>query len=76
MLGVYLPKEEDVGLGMELGYAKSCSKYILLVIPDEYYGKPINLMSWGVCDNVIKMSALKDFDFNNPRFGFYDGAVY
>ena len=76
MLGVYLPDEEDVGLGMELGYALSRGKFILLVIPDEYYGKPINLMSWGVCDNAIKISDLKDYDFNNPRFGFYDGAVY
>lgn len=76
MLGVYLPSEEDVGLGMELGYAQSQGKYILLVIPDEEYGQAINLMSWGVCDNVIKLSDLKDFDFNHPRFGFYDGAVY
>ena len=76
MLGVYLPEEEDVGLGMELGYALSQGKYILLVIPDEDYGKPINLMSWGVCDNVIKISELKGFDFNRPRFNFYDGAVY
>ena len=76
MLGVYLPDEEDVGLGMELGYAMGKGKYILLVIPDEYYGQPINLMSWGVADSVIKMSELKDFDFNNPRFSFYDGAVY
>lgn len=76
MFGVYIPDEEDVGLGMELGYAQGQGKYVLLVIPDEFYGKPINLMSWGVADNVIKMSELKDFDFNHPRFNFYDGAVY
>lgn len=76
MLGVYLPKQEDVGLGMELGYAQGQGKYILLVIPDEHYGEPINLMSWGVADSVIKMSELQDFDFNKPRFTFYDGAVY
>ena len=76
MIGVYLPEEEDVGLGMELGYALSQGKFILLVIPDEDYGKPINLMSWGVCDNAIKMSELADYDFNRPRYGFYDGAVY
>lgn len=75
-IGVYLPEEEDVGLGMELGYASSQGKYILLVIPDEDYGKAINLMSWGVCDNAIKISELKDFDFNKPRFDFYDGGVY
>lgn len=76
MLGVYVPDEEDVGLGMELGYAQGQGKYILLVIPDEFYGNPINLMSWGVADNIIPMSKLKDFNFNQPRFGFYDGAVY
>lgn len=76
MLGVYLPEEEDVGLGMELGYAMSQGKYVLLVIPDEDFGKPINLMSWGVCDNAIKISELKNFNFNKPRFGFYEGAVY
>ena len=76
MIGVYLPEEEDVGLGMELGYAMSQGKYIVLVIPDEDYGKPINLMSWGVCDNAIKISELKDFDFDKARFSFYDGAVY
>ncbi|BDR61125.1 nucleoside 2-deoxyribosyltransferase [Lactobacillus xylocopicola] len=76
MIGVYLPEEEDVGLGMELGYAMAQGKYILLVVPDEDYGKPINLMSWGVCDNAIKISELQGFDFNKPKFNFYDGAVY
>lgn len=76
MLGVYLPNSEDVGLGMELGYALSQGKYILLVIPDELYGQSINLMSWGVCDSAIKMSELANFDFNHPRYQFYDGAVY
>ena len=76
MIGVYLPDEEDVVLGMELGYAMSQGKYIVLVIPDEDFGKSINLMSWGVCDNAIKISELKDFDFNKPTFNFYDGGVY
>ncbi|RMC38662.1 MULTISPECIES: nucleoside 2-deoxyribosyltransferase [unclassified Lactobacillus] len=76
MIGVYLPDEEDVGLGMELGYAMSQGKYIVLVIPDEDFGKSINLMSWGVCDNAIKISELKNFDFNKPTFNFYDGGVY
>lgn len=75
-LGVYLPDEEDVGLGMELGYAHSHGKFVLLVIPDEDYGKPINLMSWGVADAVIRISELKDFNFDSPSFNFYDGAVY
>ena len=75
-LAVYLPDDEDVGIGFELGAAYELGKYNLLVIPDEQFGKPINLMSWYAADNVIKMSQLKDFDFNNPTFNFYDGAVY
>ena len=75
-LAVYVPSEEDPGMGMELGVAYQLGKYNLLVIPDEEYGDSINLMSWLAADNVIKMSELKDFDFNNLTFNFYDGAVY
>lgn len=75
-LGVYLPDEEDVGLGMELGYAHAHGKFVLLVIPDEDFGKPINLMSWGVADAIIPISKLKDFNFDAPSFNFYEGAVY
>ena len=75
-IAVYLPNEEDVGQGFELGVAYQLGKYKLLVIPDEQFGEPINLMSWLAADNVIKMSQLKDFDFNNLEFNFYEGAVY
>lgn len=73
---VYLPQEEDIGIGCEISWAHSLGKYVLLVIPDDQWGEPINLMSWGFADNVIKLSKLKDFDFNNLTFDFYDGAVY
>lgn len=76
MLGIYVPDEEDIGLGIELGYAHSNGKFVLLVIPNEDYGKKINLMSWGICDAVIKLSELKTYDFNKPRFNFYDGPTY
>ena len=75
-LCTYIPDEEDIGCGVELGLAKSLGKYIVLVIPDEDYGKPINLMSWGVADTAIKMSDLEAFDFNKPEYSFYEGAVY
>lgn len=75
-LDVYIPEEEDVGLGVEIGYAHNLGKYVLLVIPDEDYGKPINLMSWGFADNVIKMSALKSFDFDQLTYDYYAGSVY
>ena len=76
LLAVYIPKEEDVGMGVELGMASALGKHILVVIPDEDWGKPINLMSWGIADQFIKMSELASFDFNKPSFNFYDGAVY
>lgn len=75
MLGVYLPTSEDAGLGVELGYAMAMGKYVVLVVPDGEFDKPINLMSWGAADTVVKMSELKDFDFNNPRVNIYSGGV-
>ncbi|WP_251575374.1 nucleoside 2-deoxyribosyltransferase [Limosilactobacillus agrestimuris] len=76
LLAIYIPNEEDVGMGVELGMASALGKHILVVIPDEDWGKPINLMSWGIGDQFIKMSELTTFDFNKPTFNFYDGAVY
>ena len=76
LLAVYIPEEEDIGMGVELGMAQALGKYITVVIPDEDYGKPLNLMSWGIADNFIKMSELVDYDFNKPGFDFYAGAVY
>ena len=75
-LAVYIPDEEDVGMGTEIAWAKAHGKYVLLVIPDEEWGKSINLMSWGFADNAIKMSELASFNFNQPSFNFYEGAVY
>ncbi|KRN58795.1 nucleoside 2-deoxyribosyltransferase [Limosilactobacillus secaliphilus] len=76
VLAVYLPSAEDVGMGVELGMARTLGKYNLVVIPDEEWGKPLNLMTFGAADNFIKMSELADFNFNQLGFGFYDGAVY
>ncbi|MEY8441524.1 nucleoside 2-deoxyribosyltransferase [Lactobacillaceae bacterium 24-114] len=76
LLAVYVPNEEDVGMGVELGMASALGKFILVAIPDEDWGKPINLMSWGIGDQFIKLSELEQFDFNKPAFNFYDGAVY
>lgn len=75
-VAIYLPHQEDIGMGVELGVAYQLGKYNLLVIPDEQFGEPINLMSWLAADNTIKLSQLKDFDFNNLEFNFYDGEVY
>ena len=76
LLAVYIPEEEDVGMGVELGMARALGKYIMVVIPDEDFGKPINLMSWGIADNFIKMSELPNYDFNKLSYNFYDGGVY
>ena len=51
-------------------------KYIMVVIPDEDFGKPINLMTWGIADNFIKMSDLAKFNFNQPSYNFYEGSIY
>lgn len=75
-LAVYIPSEEDSGLAFEIGYAAAIQKPVIMVIPDEEFGNPINLMPWGGADNVIKMSGLKDYDFNMPQFDFYRGGVY
>ncbi|WP_242362780.1 nucleoside 2-deoxyribosyltransferase [Limosilactobacillus antri] len=76
VLAVYIPEEEDVGMGVELGMANALGKYITVVIPDEDFGKPINLMTWGIADNFIKMSDLAKFNFNQPSYNFYEGSVY
>ena len=76
VLAVYIPEEEDVGMGIELGMANALGKYIMVVIPDEDFGKPINLMTWGIADNFIKMSDLAKFNFNQPSYNFYEGSVY
>lgn len=76
LLAVYIPEEEDVGMGVELGMARALGKYIMVVIPNEDFGKPINLMSWGIADNFIKMSELPNYDFNKLSYNFYDGGVY
>lgn len=71
-LGCYI----DVGMGVELGMARVLGKYNLVVIPDEDWGKAINLMTFGVADNFIKLSELEDYDFNKFQYDFYDGGVY
>lgn len=73
---VYIPAEEDIGCGVEIGFAKAINKYVLIVIPDEFWGESINLMSSGGADKFIKMSELAEFDFNRPTFCFYAGDVY
>lgn len=73
---VYLPNQEDIGCGVEMGYAKGQGKYVLLIVPDELWGKPINLMSFGIADKVIKLSELRKFNFNHLGFDFYPGQVY
>ena len=76
IMAVYIPEEEDCGVTLEIGMADMLGKYIIAVIPDEDWGKPINLMTFGAVKKFIKLSELKDFDFNKPIFDFYDGAVY
>lgn len=73
---VYLPQEEDVGCGVEIGYAHALGKPVMLIIPDDQYGEPINLMAWGAADLVIRLSELAGYDFTTLSANLYPGAVY
>ena len=67
---VYLPNQEhsDVDAGLEVIYPHTMGKYNLLVIPDDQYDNAsTDLMSRDEVDNTIKISELKDFDFNNLK---------
>ena len=76
VLAVYIPSLPDDGLAMEIGFAKAINKQIVVVIPDEEFGEALNLMIWGGGTNFIRMSELADYNFNKPKFNYYEGAVY
>lgn len=76
MIAVYLPSDEDVGLGIELGYAFQLGKPIVFITPDDEFGDAVNVMSWGVADDWIKQSEAAKYDFNNIRKRFYRGLIY
>lgn len=61
---------------MEIGFAKAINKQVVVVIPDEEFGEPLNLMIWGGGTRFIRMSELADYNFNKPKFNYYEGAVY
>ena len=87
---VYLPNQEysDVDAGLEVIYPHTMGKYNLLVVPDDQYDNAsIDLMNREEVDNTIKISELKDFDFNNLKLkspvdfndldsDFYDEEIY
>lgn len=73
---IYLPKEEDVGCGVEMGYAHALGKPVVLVIPDRQFGEPINLMAWGAADVVMRLSEMATYDFTSLSANLYPGAVY
>ena len=73
---VYLPKAEDVGCGVEIGYAHALGKPVVLIIPDVQFGEPINLMAWGAADVVMRLSEMATYDFSSLTANFYPGAVY
>ena len=67
---VYLPNQEysDIDAGLEVIYPHTMGKYNLLVIPDDQYDNAsTDLMNREEVDNTIKISELKDFDFNNLK---------
>ena len=67
---VYLPNQEysDVDAGLKVIYPHTIGKYNLLVIPDDQYDDvSTDLMNREEVDNTIRISELKDFDFNNLK---------
>ncbi len=73
---LYSDDVEDPGQGFELGYAKALGKQCVFILRDKKPTKPINLMLAVSPDRIITVDELKDFDFNNIEFDYYEGKVY
>ena len=74
-IALYLPSDPDEGIAYECGYLKASHKPNIVVIPDDETTTPINLMMIGNTQ-IIKMSELANFDFNNIIYKPYKGKVF
>lgn len=78
-IGVFLynPKSPDEGSTFECGYLYAINKPIVIVVPDEDYGKvAINLMPAIGATDIIKLSELSTYNFNKVYQTTYKGAIY
>lgn len=77
IIAIYDPKREnsDPGVLWEMGYGFAKGKPVFIVVPDNNT-IPLNLMPALSANNVISMSDLKDYNFNDKAIVPYDGHVY
>lgn len=72
---IYDPAKPDDGVAWECAALRTLGKPVVLVIPDDNT-TPLNLMiAHGVTD-IITVSELEDYDFNNINLGTYHGKIF
>lgn len=73
----YDPKQEnsDVGVVYEMAAQLTLGKPVVAVIPDDCT-TPFNLMPAIGLTDIIKVSEVADYDFNNILQGTYHGKIY
>ena len=69
------PENEDPGVCFELAAMLTLGKPVVAVIPDDCT-TPFNLMPAIGLTDIIKVSELADYDFNNILQGTYHGKIY
>lgn len=75
-VGLYLPSDEDSGQAFEQGFLNACHKPNILVIPDEEKDIPLNLMIGKGNTDIILLSQLSTYNFNDIIYKPYGGKVF
>lgn len=75
-IGLYLPSDEDSGQAFEQGFLNACHKPNILVIPDEEKDIPLNLMIGKGNTDIILLSQLSTYNFNDIIYKPYGGKVF
>lgn len=77
VIALYDPRQEnsDPGVLWELGYAFAMKKPTFIILPNGEL-PDLNLMPALGATNILNITELDLFDFNNKNFNIYDGSVY
>ena len=75
-IGLYLPSDEDSGQAFEQGFLNACHKPNIIVIPDEEKDIPLNLMIGKGNTDIILLSRLSTYNFNDIIYKPYKGKVF
>lgn len=75
-IGLYLPSDEDSGQAFEQGFLNACHKPNILVIPDKEKDIPLNLMIGKGNTEIILLSQLSTYNFNDIIYKPYGGKVF